>query len=364
MQALFFLPIDRIVHSWAEKMREEGWSIEKLYAFGAFVKQSRTADFIVLNYNKTDAPRYIPKVFLSLLYARIVRTPVYLFMSLDLVDVCDRWFMRAMLYLVNFVLVRLATCLIVISTRTHIPRRYFMSMRKVLTVANCPQREHWVLLPKPPTASRSNKIRFFYHGELLWWHGLERFAPILDEVKQHIPASMTVAGNLYPTHFKLLGLSASRKELRVMKQLRMFLERPDVTWVGRVDLDRVKVLMADADFHVTQLNATDTQGDTELRTCLLEAMAAGMICLHVSSSAIQRPEFRDRHNLVIIDPTKPKEAAQKILEIYASLEVRQRISENARRTVEEHFDLATDYAKLRQVILQQLGGLRYHPGSK
>jgi len=66
---------------------------------------------------------------------------------------------------------------------------------------------------------------------------------------------------------------------------------------------------------------------------------------------------------VIIDPTKPKEAAQKILEIYASLEVRQQISESARRTVEEHFDLATDYAKLRQVILQKLGGLRSHPGS-
>ncbi len=364
MQALFFLPIDRIVHSWAEKMREEGWSIEKLYAFGAFVKQSRTADFIVLNYNKTDAPRYIPKVLLSLLYARIVRTPVYVFMSLDLLDMCDRWFFRALLYAINFVLVRLATCLIVIRTRMHIPRRYFVKMRNVLSVASCPQRALWTSSSKPHTAPQSDEIRFFYHGELLWWHGLELFAPILDEVKQHIPASMTVTGKLHPTHFKLLGISASPKEIRIQKQLRMFLERPDVTWLGRVDHDRLKVLMADADFHVTQLNATDTQGDTELRTCLLEAMTAGMICLHVSNSAIQRPEFRDRHNLVIIDPTKPKEAAQKILEIYASLEIRQRISENARRTVEEHFDLATDYAKLRQVILQQLGGLRYHPGSK
>lgn len=358
MQALFLLPTDRVAHSWAEKMREEGWSIEKLHAFGAFVKQSRTADFIILNYSKTDAPRYIPKIFLSVLYARLVRTPVYLFMSIDPVDLCDRWVLRAMLYAVNFVLVRLATCLIVIHTRTHIPRRYFVSMRKVHRIANCPQRDQWTSFAKPDTAARSDGIRFFYHGELLWWHGLERFAPILDAVKQHIPASMTVAGNLYPTHFKLFGLPASRKEIRIKKQLRAFLDRPDVTWLGRVDLDRVKVLMADADFHVTQLNATDTQGDTELRTCLLEAMAAGMICLHVDSSAIQCPEFRDRHNLVIIDPTKPKEAAQKILEIYASLEVRQQISESARRTVEEHFGLATDYAKLRQVILKQLGGLR------
>ncbi len=363
MQALFFLPIDRIVHSWAEKMREEGWGVEKLYAFGAFIKQSRSADFVVLNYNKTDAPRYIPKVFLSLLYARLVRTPVYLFMSIDPVDLCDRWLFRTLLYLVNFVLVRLATCLIVIHTRTHIPRRYFVSMRKVHHIANCPQRDQWTSSAKPDTAARSDGIRFFYHGELLWWHGLERFAPILDEVKQRIPVSMTVAGNLYPTYFKLFGLSASRKEIRIKKQLRAFLERPDVTWLGRVDLDRLKVLMAEADFHVAQLNAADTQGDTELRTCLLEAMAAGMICLHVSSSAIQRSEFRDRQNLVIIDPTKPKEAAQKILEIYASPEVRRRISENASFTIEKHFDLVTDYAKLRQVILQRLGGLRSHPGS-
>jgi len=97
MQALFFLPTDRVAHSWAEKMREEGWSIEKLHAFGAFVKQSRTADFIILNYSKTDAPRYIPKIFLSVLYARLVRTPVYLFMSIDPVDLCDRWVLRAML---------------------------------------------------------------------------------------------------------------------------------------------------------------------------------------------------------------------------------------------------------------------------
>jgi glycosyltransferase involved in cell wall biosynthesis len=93
-------------------------------------------------------------------------------------------------------------------------------------------------------------------------------------------------------------------------------------------------------------------------------MAAGMICLHVSSSAILRPEFCDRHNLVIIDPTNPKEAAQKILEIYASPELRQRISENARRTVEEHFDLAADYARLRKLILQRLGGLRSRPRAR
>ncbi|GAJ19022.1 unnamed protein product, partial [marine sediment metagenome] len=37
-----------------------------------------------------------------------------------------------------------------------------------------------------------------------------------------------VAGNLYPTYFKLFGLSASRKEVRIKKQLRAFLERPDV----------------------------------------------------------------------------------------------------------------------------------------
>jgi glycosyltransferase involved in cell wall biosynthesis len=360
MQALFFLPVDRIVYTWAEKMRNDGWRVETLYAFGAFLKRSRSADFIVLNYTKTDAPRYIPKIFLSLLYARLVRTPVYLFMSIDPVDLCDRWPLRAMLYAINFVLVRLPVCLMVIRSRTHIPRRYRLTMRNVHYVLSCPERQQWATPLEVRRPSPSTGIRFFYHGELLWWHGLERFAPILDEVQRHIPASLTVVGTLHPTHFKLLGVAASRKELRIKQQLRTFLARRDVTWLGRVDSDRLRELMAEADFHVTQLNASDTQGDTELRTCLLEAMAAGMICLHVSNSAIQSPEFRDGHNLVIIDPMNPKQAAEKILEIYSSPELRQRISENARRTVEEHFDIAADYARLRDVILRKIGGHDCH----
>jgi glycosyltransferase involved in cell wall biosynthesis len=112
-----------------------------------------------------------------------------------------------------------------------------------------------------------------------------------------------------------------------------------------VEFEELKRLMAEADFHVTLLNNEDTQARTELRTCLLEAMAAGMACLHVPTPAVSGDVFRDGENIVLVDPDDPARSAEKFLAIADKPGKLEAIGRNAVQTVETHFDFETQYQK-------------------
>jgi glycosyltransferase involved in cell wall biosynthesis len=104
--------------------------------------------------------------------------------------------------------------------------------------------------------------------------------------------------------------------------------------------------METSDFHVSLLNDEELQGQTELRTCLLEAMAMGMVCLHVPTQALSPDVFRDGENILFVDPRDPAAAAERIIALADSPDRWGAVADNARRTIESHFDMRTEYRKV------------------
>jgi len=345
MKVLVYLPIDAIVKTWARRLEGDGHQVEITHTFSVFLKRLGWADWTLANATKNDAPRYWWKLLLSLLWARFKRRRVALFISIDPVDLCDRPLLRALLWAANRIAFRCPTLVVLLATRKHIARRYSLPERKVLAVYNCPDRETFVPGRTEKARDSDRPLTFLYHGELLWWHGLERFAPIYEEVRKHRKARLVVTGNFYPTVFRVFGLTASRREARVKRELAALLERDDVEYRGRVPLDELRRLMAEADFHVSLLNDRDLMATTELRTCLLEAMAAGMACLHAPTPALDPAIFRDRENIVLVDPNDPAGSAEKILSVAESPGTLEAIGRNAAHTVAEHFEMASQYKK-------------------
>jgi len=350
MKVLVYLPMDTIVRTWARRLEADGHEVETTFTFSIFLKRIRWSDWALVNATKNDAPPYIWKLLLSLIWARLLGRRVALFISIDLVDLCDRPLLRAILWAINWTMFHCPTLVVLLATREHIARRYRLPRQRLLLVYNCPDRE--VFAPAKPVGQVANlsyssdkPLTFFYHGELLWWHGLERFLPLYEEIKKRRPARLVVTGNFYPTVFRIFGMVTSRREAAVKSQLSALLKRDDVEYLGRISIEQLRQAMADADFHVSLLNSENTQARTELRTCLLEAMAVGMVCLHAPTPALAPDIFRDGENIVFVDPNDPVAGAKKILSLAASPERLAAIGRNAIQTIAEHFDMDEEYAK-------------------
>lgn len=344
MRILVFLPIDTVFKTWARRLEADGHEVEATHAFSVFRKRVCRADWTLVNSAKFDSPKYVWKILLSVLYARLRGRRVAVFMSIDTVDLCDRPVLRAWLWCMNRCVLRSASLVILLSTRAHILRRYGIFDKKVLYVDNCPDREAFAPVRRIPNPDRP--VTFFYHGELLWWHGLERFLPIYEAIRKRRPARLIVAGNFYPTVFRVFGFAASRREVAVKRQLAALLERGDVDYRGRADLAGLRRIMAETDFHVTLLSDEGVQARTELRTCLLEAMAAGLVCLHTPTPGLVLGIFRDGENVVTLDPRDPAFSARKILALADAPDLLESIRRNAVRTIEAHFDLEAQYRRL------------------
>jgi len=357
MKVLAYLPIDAIVKTWARRLEADGHEVETTYTFTVFARRVRWADWTLANATKNDAPRYAWKLLLSLLWARLLGRKVALFISIDLVDLCDRPVLRAVLWTINWITFHCATLVILLATREHVARRYRLPNARRLLVYNCPDRATFA----PAGATRRvadqphSPLTFLYHGELLWWHGLERFLPIYEEIRRRRPARLIVMGNFYPSVFRLFGLVASRREAAIKRQLAALLERQDVEYLGHVPIEQLRRLMSEADFHVSQLNDEDIMARTELRTGLLEAMASGMVCLHVPAPALTPDVFRDGENIVLVNPHDPAAAADNILSWADSPARLEAVRRHAIQTIADHFDIEEEYAKAAAALSGQRG---------
>jgi hypothetical protein len=89
--------------------------------------------------------------------------------------------------------------------------------------------------------------------------------------------------------------------------------------------------------HISQLDNQSLIADTELRTCLIEAMSLGLPCLHCKSSAINSNMFKNGYNYIEINTESIEQSAEIIINYYENSEKLKNISENAVKTVDQHF---------------------------
>jgi len=352
MRLLAYMPQDTIAQALARQFADDGHEVETTHTFSVFLRRAAWADWTILNATKFDSPKYLWKILASALWARLRGRRLAIFMTIDLLDLTDRPFLRPVVWAINFLTLHAARVVILLAGRQHIVRRYRLPERKALLVYNCPDRR--LFHPLEHRHDPRRPLTFLYHGELLWWHGLERFLPVLDAIRRRRPARLVVCGRFYPTVFRLLGVAAGRREVEVKRQLAALLERPDVEYRGRVPLEILQHLMAEADFHISLLNNDDEQARTELRTGLLEAMLAGMACLHAPTPGLVPGLFRDGENILLIDPRDPVAAADKILALADAPDRLDALRREAVRTVEEHFRLEDQYRKVHDGLVHKV----------
>lgn len=336
---LFQQPVDAVAKNFAKALqKQEGYRVEVADSLSGFLRSLNKAKVVVVNTTKFDDPRFSLRLLGSIISAKLYGIPVINIFTLDTVDLCDVRVFKPLLFIINFLIAQLSEKVLFLATREHIVRRYLLAQRKVVPIHNYVDNSFWYIPRSGRKEAKEQDLRLLYHGELLWWHGLERVAPIIAELQKKCNVRLIVAGNLYPTTMNLLGIKLSKRERQAKQKLREFLKQDYVEWTGRVPPSQVKSLMQEAHFHVSQLANDSVVADTEVRTCLLEALSAGLPCLHIPTQAIRRLPFRDLENVIFIDPASPAAAAEKIWSVFANPEQYARISENAQRIARDKFD--------------------------
>jgi len=263
------------------------------------------------------------------------------FLANEYVDLTANPVARSFFFVLNYLSFRQFDYAYVLPSRTHMARRYRLGEDRVGFIENFPPAPKplpeppspWALIPK-------DRLLFLYHGNVLWYHGFLKFVKVFEALRRVRPEAMLlVVGPLKATPFNML-FSNERKILRQIAKLR---SRPGaetgILFTGRWLPKSIVVQLARRSvFHVSQLDSESTIGDTELRTCLLEAMQWGMACLHCDSSAIRAHRcFEDGKNIVLIDPDDVAGSLRKILHYLDNPVLLDRIGESARETVQREF---------------------------
>lgn len=285
-----------------------------------------------------------------------LRRKVVVYFSTDYVDLCRSTLGKVFFYCLNRLVFACARLVVLLPHRSHIARRYNLPPERVLYADNYPAPEFCQPQTSECATRFPDRTVLLYHGSFLWWHGLLNFLPIYDRIKQSHPRTLLVVMGAV-TRNRFLDRFAYEREF--FDKVEALAGRDDIVWMGRSDVPdgQVAQLVAQATLHVSQLDNTSVQGDAELRTCLLEAMALGVPCLHVDSHAIRcHPEFRDGENIILIDPNAAEQAAAKICDLLARPQELQRIGENARATVQTHYDFDRWLDETLVPRLEQLAG--------
>ncbi len=288
----------------------------------------------------------------------VLRRKVVVYFSTDFADLCKSRLGKAFFGLVNRVIFASARLVVLLRNRGHIAKRYGLPSDRVLYVDNFPAASFLDRVEPRQDERFAGKVVFLYHGSFLWWHGFHKFLPTYERIRQMYPdAQLVIMGSVRRNAF----LDRFAYEREFFDRIDRLKQRNDIVWVPAESVadDEVASYVARADFHVSQMDNKSVQGDTELRTCLLEAMALGVPCLHADSHAIRtHPEFRDGENIVLIDPDDPDAAAERICGLIDDPAERRRIGENARRTIRERYDFDAWLDRVFIPALERLAGER------
>jgi glycosyltransferase involved in cell wall biosynthesis len=132
----------------------------------------------------------------------------------------------------------------------------------------------------------------------------------------------------------IVGAVATTTPARLSRSLGI---QNSVRLVGPVPHDHVPALLKLADLEAHWLNQKSSES-TSLGIASLEAMSAGLPVVTAANPDTYGPGvLRDGDNIVLVDRGNPEALAAKLVELLGDPELRARIGERARQTIEEHF---------------------------
>lgn len=176
----------------------------------------------------------------------------------------------------------------------------------------------------------------------------------LVEKKGHeyaIDAVAELVDRGYDVEYHIVGTGEREEFLRNRVRQRGLEDR--IEFLGHVSDERLERELQEAEVFVLPC-VIASDGDRDVApVALKEAMVTETACISTTVSAI--PELiTDSHDGILVEPNDSDALAQSLIKILENTELRKEIAENARKTVEEKFDIADSVNRLSSIFSQEI----------
>jgi glycosyltransferase involved in cell wall biosynthesis len=216
----------------------------------------------------------------------------------------------------------------------HMARKYKIDENRILPFENVPSLDTVKKHESDEPVLRFSKEKFViaYSGNS-WYHGAERFFPILKIMED-------ARNDILLVVFAGPAVTRNLKERQESEGVSCVVYYPNLRQSEFIPVIR------QADLVIGTLDDGSSFGNGLLRTQLLESMALGSPCLNACTNAIQSYDFLvDGQNIITVNPSDAKESAEKLLFYVCRRDELRRIGVAAKETIYQHFD-ATKHARL------------------
>jgi glycosyltransferase involved in cell wall biosynthesis len=333
---VFFDAGDRVVHNVASSFARRGIRVFETASLRQLLGVVSQAQHVAVTLSRRLTFGSFARTYLALLLLAVAQTRVLVFFSTDYVDLVESRVARSFFTVMHRLLLKRAHRVFLLRTRRHIAERYGFDPHRVRYIDNFFWSEELSNSSKANVdlAQIDGQCVFFYAGYNLWWHGLDRFYVLFKKLKERYPDSLlVVAGPVESSPF----LKCFGRERRYWSWFNAIMSDRSVLLLGPLGREQLYWWLRQAHFFVSCLDTDSIQGRTELRTCLIEAMAAGAACLNVRTpELIDTNIFRDGENVILLEGDE-EENLEKLAFYMTMPYLRRQIGRRARRTAQGCF---------------------------
>jgi len=335
---LFFDPGDSVVRNLHSCLAERGEPVEETCSLRVLLATLWRSRLATVTLTRRLRFSRLLSSYTAILLLVLARVKFFIFFSSDYVDLVESPVSAALFYMLNRLLVRRADKVFILRTRGHIVRRYKLPQSRVVYFDNYYREAESARfsLPDSIPAEIAGKRIFLYAGYNLWWHGLDKFVLLFRELRKRFPdVLLLVVGPTAPTPF----LRCFARERRYWLSIDRMRSEDSVVFLGQRPREELNWWMRRADFFVGCMDGSSTQGRTELRTCVIEAMAVGAPCINVESPELAETGFfRDGENVILLGDDQDENVEK--LSFYLQMPfLRKKLGEHAKRTAKQVFQV-------------------------
>lgn len=228
--------------------------------------------------------------------------------------------------------------LIICGVMTEALQAYNIDPRRILPVTNGVELDY--VKPGEGKKNSSEEFQVFYVGPLRWVRSIDTLLEAVSKVHSELPVKLTLAGRIHDDIKTWLNNFISKHDLGDTVEI-----------LGEIEQDKVFSLMEESDVCVCPL------ANTRARRCaypikVLQYLAMGKPVVATNLPGVAQ-FIKHGENGLLVNPHDSEEMARALLRIYEDAELREKLEQNARKSILEY-----DWSIINEKIDNALSGVK------
>ena len=305
---LMFRPSDQTMKRFEKERLEGGLQVLKVDSIFEFEQHLPQTSEVFFNWCITDYVALKQAFDLSLIYP-VKRTG---YITVDLVDLAEDEELKEELLTLNQSMISQLDFAYVMSTRQFFIERYKLDSSKLELSQTTTNNSFESQFPVKSKSQRTLKL--FYHGMMYYWHELDQFMPIFEELNKICDMELVICGRVHES-VKYQGKDLfPLKEKQMREALVKYQEFKNVRYLGFAPMKDLRREMDRSHYFIGLTAGVDLMAQSEFRTGVIEALQnSGLTLLHKKTPALDYIGLKDGDDYLAIDANDTPKSAQIIV---------------------------------------------------